>query len=437
MTSKFWFLTRQSLNKKIKTKWFLLANLLLAVVIVGLLNMDSIIHFFGGDFSSDVEIVLLDKTGDSEDIFRSSLTLAEESFDLDRTMTIEVSSKNIEELKKDLKENSTVGIILEKDNQHYLKASIISNEKIDTLSYQAIVQALNTSKAQIAMRDANIAPEELEKITSNISIDRIILDHDAKSEDEAMSLIMGTVFPTLILPFFMLVIFLIQMIGTEINEEKSTRSMEIIISNVSPKTHFFSKVLASNAFVLIQGVLLFLYSGIGLFIKMSSNVTSSSNFTGQISSIWDSLSQSGIMERLPVIIPATLILMILSFIAYSLIAGILASMTVNMEDFQQIQTPIMMICLLGYYLSIMAGMFDGSIFIRVLSYVPLLSCLLIPALLVIGQIGLIDVGISILFLCLLIYLMTKYGLKIYKVGILNYSTDKMWKRLWKAARVKE
>ncbi len=437
MTSKFWFLAKQSLNKKIKTKWFALANLLLAVVIIGLLNLDSIIHFFGGDFSSDIQIVLLDKTGDSEDVFRPSLALAEESFGLERKIIVNVSSQSLDELKEDLKESDKIGVVLERDSAHYLKAAVISNQKIDTLSYQTIIQALNTSKTQIAMRDADIAPEELEKIVSNISIDRIILDDDAKSEDEAMSLIMGTVFPTLILPFFMLVVFLVQMIGTEINEEKSTRSMEIIISNVSPKTHFFSKVLASNAFVLIQGILLFLYSGIGILIKMSSNVGSSSDFTGQISSIWDSLSQSGIMNRLPVIIPATLILMILSFIAYSLIAGILASMTVNMEDFQQIQTPIMMICLLGYYLSIMAGMFDGSIFIRVLSYVPLLSCLLTPALLVIGQIGVIDVGISILLLILLIYFMTKYGLKIYKVGILNYSTDKMWKRLWKAARVKE
>lgn len=437
MTSKFWFLAKQSLNKKIKTKWFALANLLLAVVIIGLLNLDSIIHFFGGDFSSDIQIVLLDKTGDSEDVFRPSLALAEESFGLERKIIVNVSSQSLDELKEDLKESDKIGVVLERDSAHYLKAAVISNQKIDTLSYQTIIQALNTSKTQIAMRDADIAPEELEKIVSNISIDRIILDDDAKSEDEAMSLIMGTVFPTLILPFFMLVVFLVQMIGTEINEEKSTRSMEIIISNVSPKTHFFSKVLASNAFVLIQGILLFLYSGIGILIQMSSNVGSSSDFTGQISSIWDSLSQSGIMNRLPVIIPATLILMILSFIAYSLIAGILASMTVNMEDFQQIQTPIMMICLLGYYLSIMAGMFDGSIFIRVLSYVPLLSCLLTPALLVIGQIGVIDVGISILLLILLIYFMTKYGLKIYKVGILNYSTDKMWKRLWKAARVKE
>ena len=437
MTSKFWFLARQSLNKKIKTKWFLFANLLLEVVIIGLLNMDSIISFFGGDFSSDTQILLLDETKNTEEIFKTSLVLAEESFDLDHDIILETFTKDVKELEKELKENDKIGIVLESDSENYLKAKIISNQKIDTISYQAIVQALNTSKMQVAMMKTNIQSAELQKITSNISIDRLILNDQSKTEDEATAMIMSTVFPTLILPFFMLVIFLVQMIGTEINEEKSTRSMEIIISNVSPKTHFFSKVLASNAFVLIQGVLLILYSGIGFLIKSMVQVGSNSQITDSISSIWDSLSQTGIMDRLPLILGATLVLMILSFIAYSLIAGILASMTVNMEDFQQIQTPIMMICLLGYYLAIMAGMFEGSVLIRILSYVPFISCLLGPALLVIGEIGILDIGISVLLLCGFIYFMTKYGLKIYKVGILNYSTDKMWKRLWRAAKQKE
>jgi len=437
MASKFWFLAKQSLNKKIKTKWFLFANLLLAVVIIGLLNMDSIISFFGGDFSSDTHIVLLDQTKSTESIFENSLNLTKESFDLDHDIVLEIFSKDIEELETELKENDKIGIVLESDQENYLKASIISNAKIDTISYQVIVQALNTSKMQVAMMKTSVDSKELAKITSNILIDRVILDDHAKSEDEATAMIMGTVFPTLILPFFMLVIFLVQMIGTEINEEKSTRSMEIIISNVSPKTHFFSKVLASNVFVLLQGLLLIFYSGVGLLIKSSVQVDSKSQITDSISSIWDSISQTGIMERLPLILVATLLLMILSFIAYSLIAGILASMTVNMEDFQQIQTPIMMVCLLGYYLAIMAGMFEGSIFIRILSYIPFISCLLGPALLVIGEIGIFDIGISVLLLCLFIYLMTKYGLKIYKAGILNYSTDKVWKRLWMAAREKK
>ena len=126
--------------------------------------------------------------------------------------------------------------------------------------------------------------------------------------------------------------------------------------------------------------------------------------------------------------------MLLTFIAYSLVAAILASMTTNIEDYQQVQTPIIIISIIGYYLAIMASMFKGSIFIKILSYLPFLSALLVPSLLSLGQIGIIDVIISFALLLLTIYILFKYGLKIYKVGILNYSSTNIWTKIIKALK---
>ena len=441
MTSKFWYLTGLSLKKKIKTKWFFIANILLAILIIGLINIDSIIQFFGGDFDQKTEIVLINQTDYSniQNTFENYIEEYNQLLTTESETSIEDFSGSQQDLEKELTKSDKIGIIFTNDEDNYLQAKVISDQKIDTMIYQLLVQALSSTKTEVAMSLTDIDLEELEKINTPITIDRIILDEASQNEDENMSLIMGTVFPTVILPFFMLVLFLVQMIGTEINEEKSTRSMEIIISNVSPKVHFFSKVLASNVFVITQGILLMLYAGIGLFLRnilvTDSSITSS--ITTEFSGIWQTLVETGFVDKLIYIIPITLVLMILSFIAYSLVAGILASMTVNMEDFQQIQTPIIMISLVGYYLAVMAGMFEGSIFIRILSYVPFLSCLLSPALLVIGQIGIVDCLISIGILIIFLYFTIKYGLKIYKVGILNYSTDKMWHRLFKAAKSKD
>ena len=55
MNKKLWYLVKLSLNKKIKTKWFLVANLIFCLLVVGLINMDSIIKFFGGDFEDEKE----------------------------------------------------------------------------------------------------------------------------------------------------------------------------------------------------------------------------------------------------------------------------------------------------------------------------------------------------------------------------------------------
>lgn len=436
MMNKFWFLTKTSLLKKIKSKWFLIVNILLLILIVGIINIDSIINFFGGDFSDSMNIVVLDNSGYVGDSFKTNLENTNTLLDTNYETNITITTKSIEELREEVKNSDEIVIIFDKDDTNYIKATIMSLEKIDTVYYQTIITALSTTKTEIAINLSNIDISELEKINSNIEIDRIILDMDAKSEEESTSIIMSTVFPTIILPFFMLVIFLIQMLGSEINEEKQTRSMEIIISNVTPKTHFFSKILASNTFVILQGLLLIIYSLIGLLIRNILGTSIDNNITDNISNILDTLSTSGLIDKMYYIIPLTLILMLLSFLTYSLVAGILASMTVNMEDYQQIQTPIMLICLAGYYLAIMAGMFEGSVFIRVLSYIPFISCLLSPALLVIGQIGIIDVLISIFILIIFNYILIKYGLKIYKVGILNYSTDKMWSKLLKAVKTK-
>ena len=283
--------------------------------------------------------------------------------------------------------------------------------------------------------ETNINPDDLAKISSPIEIERQVLDENKKSEDESMQMIMSTVFPIFILPFFALTIFLVQMIGAEVNDEKTTRGMEIIISNVSPKTHLLSKIIASNLFVLIQGGLLVLFAAVGIIIRFMLGTGGSLDMGGlDIGKAISELLASDIGAQLVYIIPLTLVMMVLTFIAYSLLAGVLASMTTNIEDFQQLQTPIMLISLVGYYLAIMAGVFEGSIFIQVLAFVPFISAILAPCLLVLGQFSILQFIIAILLVGLSIFLLVKYGFKIYKQGILNYSSKDLWKKMFKAAK---
>lgn len=430
MSDKFWYLTKQSLNKKIKSKWFLGINILLALVVIALININSIIAFFGGDFNEEIKILVIDNTEVSYPVFKETMNTLTKEEDAGK-ITVKKETRPEEKLKKKLKDNQ-IAIVFDNDEENFVSSKIISNEKIDNTTYQYITQGLNTTKTSVALAKTNTDPALLAKISSPMEVERVVLSNE-KSVDENMEIVMGTLFPTLILPFFMLIIFLVQMIGGEICEEKTTKSMEIIISNVSPKVHLFSKVLASNFFIIIQAILLVIYSVIGILISTKGQLQLNPN----VDTLLTATVSSGFLDKVLNLLPAVIILMILSFVAYSLIAGILASMTTNMEDFSQIQTPIMLVLLAGYYLAIMAGMFDGSTFIRVLSYVPFLSCLIAPSLYIIGQITMIDVMISILILGLTIFLMTKYGLKIYKIGILNYSNEKIWTRFAKAIKSKD
>ncbi len=434
MNNKLLYLTKISLNKKMKTKWFLVANIILAVVIIGLINIDNIIKFFGGDFDNNINILVIDNTNEVYDSFSNIYN--EYSKQLSTNTTLVKYTKTYEEAKEEIKDKDDLILVINNDNINYLNANITANTYINPTTTQLISYSLDSIKNNLVINKYNLSPNIVKDLNNTPTLTKTILDTDS-TNDTNMDIVMNVIFPIIILPFFMLTMFLVQMIGAEINEEKTTKSMEIIISNVSPKTHFFSKLIAGNTFVLSQGLLLIIYLVLGLILRTTlSGELIDPNSTSFVTEMYNNIKDTGFLDKLSYIIPISLILMLITFVAYSLVAAILASMTTNIEDFQQVQTPIIVVSLLGYYLSIMASMFNGSIFIKVLSYIPFLSALLIPSLLSLGQIGLVDVIISIVLLLLTIHLLFKYGLKIYKQGILNYSSTNLWKKMFKAMKEK-
>lgn len=440
MRSKLNYLVGISLKRKIKTKWFVIANVVLALLIVGVANIDSIVNLFGGDFNNKTNVYVIDETNISYDMFETELRNTNKLINNndDSNYNLIKTDKTKEELTNLIKENEDEqkSIILEfKNSENTIDVIMTTKEYIDLLDIQSLTTALNNTKTNLAIKNSDIDEEVLESIYTPVNIERVYLEENKNSVDENMEMIVTTVFPIVILPFFMLTIFLVQMIGAEVNDEKTTRGMEIIISNVSPKTHFFSKVIAGNLFVIIQGILLFVYALIGMFVRKLIGANEMVSGIGmEVNNIVSSILESSFGQQLTYIIPLTLILMLITFLAYSLLAGILASMTTNTEDFQQLQTPIMIISLIGYYLAMIAGMFNGSLFIKIMSFIPFISAILSPSLLVLGQIGVFEVIISIVLVIITVFLLIKYGLRIYKVGILNYSSKDLWKKMFKALK---
>lgn len=444
MKNKLKYLIGVSLKRKIQTKWFAVANILLALAIVGVMNIDHIITFFGGDFDEKTKIYVIDDTQKSFDIFKTYASQGlmiteelEENEDSQYEIVLYDKTKEeaIEMLKNDENEKNNIVMVIENDEQEVIKATMITNEFTNITDFSIITSAMNQTKVILAIEKYNISEDQIAGLTGTITLNREILNEE-NSMEENQNMIMTTVFPVLILPFFFLTIFLVQMIGAEVNDEKSTRGMEIIIGNVSPKVHFFSKCIAGNLFILLQGALLIGYVILGFIVRGVIGGGASSGIVGELTGMLSNAFPSQFVSSLSYIIPLVLILMIVTFIGYSLLAGILASMTTNTEDFQQLQTPIMLITLVGYYLAIMAGMFKGALFIRILGYVPFISAILSPSLLVMGEFTVIDVLISIAIMIGVVYLLIHYGLRIYKVGILNYSSSGLWKKMVKALKSK-
>ena len=88
----------------------------------------------------------------------------------------------------------------------------------------------------------------------------------------------------------------------------------------------------------------------------------------------------------------------------------------------------------GYYLGIMASVFNGSLFIKIISYIPFLSALVAPTLFWLGQTTIWELWVSVGILLVTCILIFKYGIRVYKVGILNYSSQKLWKKMFQSIK---
>ena len=431
MKNKAWFLIKQSLKKKMDTKWFKIVNVLICLLLIGVINIDKIINVFGGDFKDTVNIYL---TGDNNYLegFNAYFLTNKKILNDERTYEITYSTDSVDTLKEKIVDTNNIVVNINLDATEYLKADIISYNKIDTITYNLLSASLTGMKTSMALNYNGLSSEEMAKITSPITINRVVTNEKeiTASEDATnMSLIVFLV------PFFMLIVLLVQMIGAEINDEKTTRGMEIIISNVPAKVHLLTKITSSSIFVILQSLLLFTYSIIGILIH--GGLSLGSGKSNIIGSLVESLKISGTFDILLKGAPILIIIFLLSFFIYATLAGVLASMTTSAEDFQQLQTPLMIVLMLGYYIGIMASAFKGSIFIRIISYLPFLSSMVAPITYILGETSLIDLVISasILFIsCLVLF---KYGIRVYKVGILNYSSKDLWKKVFQSLKIKE
>lgn len=432
MKNKFKYLIKYSLKKKIDTKWFKIVNVLLLVLIVFLVNMDYLINLFGGDFEEKESIYVVDNIGSFDTFSTYFNALATE---MDNGEYEIILDNNILDDKEAI--DDEVVVVLNPSNTEYLSGEIVSFNAISRTTYEMIVNAVNAVKSELVLSTSGLTEEEITALSSPVEITETVLNEEAQSNETKQNV--GSIVTTiLIIPFFILIVTMVQMLGAEINDEKTSRGMEIIISSVPAKTHFISKVIAAISYVLIQGILLLVYSGIAMLLRnILASTSAATSGTGMFSEVITMLSDAGIFSLLAKGSIVLIIMFIASFIAYAITAAILASMTTNIEDFQQLQTPLMIIMLVGYYVALMAVMFDGSIFIHILSFIPLLSVMIAPTLYLIGEISLLSFALSTLITVIVTYFLYKYGLRIYKVGILNYSSSKLWRKMFKSLGNKE
>lgn len=436
MKAKLWFLIGQSLKKKLDTKWFKVANVLILILLIAVLNMDRLISFFGGDFENVTKVYVIDQA-DAYSLFETNFNAITSSLEDLGNYELENTNESISDLQEKIKDNDSIIIHIKPSLENYIVVDTYSFDPLSMITEQILQTSLNNVKSAFVLNESGLSEEEIRALTSNVLLNKTVTNPELDENAEGKDIISSGLILIFIVPFFLLITMLTQMIGAEINDEKSTRGMEIIISNVSPKIHFLSKIISSTLFVLVQAGVLFADIIIGFIVrKMLGTSLVSSEVSGFIGETFTIIKNTGVIDLLIQGLPFIVLLFLFSFLAYAIVAGVFASMTTNIEDYQQLQTPLMIILVVGYYIAIMASAFEGAVFVKIVAYIPMLSFLVAPVIYLLGQITLWELILSTVICGVVTYFLFYFGLRIYKVGILNYSSRNLWKKIFKSIKEK-
>ena len=126
MLKKFWYLTRYGLKKKFKSKSFIISNIALLILIVGIVNIDTIISFFGGDFDDEVNVYVIDNTNKTYEVFEKYYNIMEESLEKKDNVKISKSDVDKDQTIEKIKDTTDIIVELNDDKDNYLSANIIT-----------------------------------------------------------------------------------------------------------------------------------------------------------------------------------------------------------------------------------------------------------------------------------------------------------------------
>lgn len=235
--------------------------------------------------------------------------------------------------------------------------------------------------------------------------------------------------------YFMMISF-VSTSASEVVYEKTTKLLEIILTSVSVRAHFFSKLIVGWLSILIQALTTGMIVLVGILIRYFSDKGTGLlkcfeklGLTSNSESM--NLDLSVLLEKDFVIqIIQIVILLMIGVVIVQMILISLSSFISNMEEASTIHSPIYISFMVLYYVWLVfnqpAQLESGFGYIG--SYLPILSMLFMPSRMMLTQVSFWEVNFVILINFVFLLLVVGVGYRMYQKGILYYGSLKFWKR---------
>lgn len=208
----------------------------------------------------------------------------------------------------------------------------------------------------------------------------------------------------LVMIIFMIIIMYGSMVATSVTQEKSNRTMEVLVTSVDTNLLFFAKVLAGAVAALIQ-------SAVMLGTVLISYKINQDKWGGMLNMVLD--------------IPANVLVVfalfgIGGFLFYTFIYGAMGALVSKTEDINKSAGGVQMVIMIVYFITLASLTNVDGIMIKVTSFLPVSSYSAMFARVAMGSVNTWEIVVSFIILVANIVVVGIIGAKIYRMGTLRY-----------------
>ncbi len=213
-----------------------------------------------------------------------------------------------------------------------------------------------------------------------------------------------------------------QMVATRVASEKSSRTMEVLATSVSPAELLCGKVMGVGAAGLLQ-ISVFILAAVGLIKGMLARAPLLSVVAAQLLdiSVFD--------------IACLVLYFVLGFLLYAFIFGAMGSMVSRTEDLSGVVSLPTYLFMIGYFIAMFASLGgETNALMKIASFVPFWSPVTMFSRMSVEEVPLAQVAISMLILVITAAAAAWLSARIYRSGMLRYGKPPRIKEIINAAR---
>lgn len=208
----------------------------------------------------------------------------------------------------------------------------------------------------------------------------------------------------LVIVIFMIIIMYGAMVATSVTQEKSNRTIEVLVTSADSNSLFFGKVIAGTFAALFQ-------VGIILIAALGSYKINQDAWGGILDMVFD--------------IPANVLVTFALFgiggvLFYNFIYGAMGALVSKTEDINKSAGGVQMVIMIVYFAGLSQLSNVDGVFMKVLSYLPISSYSAMFARVAMGSVGVWEAALSFVILVASIVGVGFLGSGIYRMGTLRY-----------------